>query len=97
MIHEFRRLWIPFRVALGVLALVLIFVGVIAMIAPTPFGFVLVILGVILLAFAAPAFIRRMRKSWPWFDAALTRIARRAPRRLRSLLDKTAPDRCDSN
>ena len=57
---------ILFRFALAAFAIVLIFIGLLAMIAPTPFGFVLVILGFLLLASAAPGLVRWLRVRWRW-------------------------------
>jgi hypothetical protein len=59
------------RILLAAFAIVMIAFGVVAMIAPTPFGFVFVILGFLLLAAAAPAFIGKLRGHWPWLDRRL--------------------------
>ena len=91
------HLLILVRIAIAVLALVLILFGVIAMIAPTPFGFVLVFAGLFMLAFAAPGFVRFLRRRWRWFDRLVAGLARRAPRWLRKALEKTAPGAAHPN
>lgn len=83
---------ILFRLSLAILALAMVFFGVIVMIAPTPFGFVFVILGFLLLASVAPAFVRGMRKYWRWFDRKLSNLEKRSPRWIAKILHKTAPD-----
>jgi len=85
------QLLILLRSAIAVLALALILIGVIAMIAPTPFGFVLVFAGLFILTFVAPGFVRWLRRRSRRFDAVIAGLARRAPRWLRKALEKTAP------
>ena len=85
------QLLILLRIAVAVLALALIIVGFIAMIAPTPFGFVLVFAGLFMLTFAAPGFVQFLRRRWRRFDVLVAGLARRAPRCLRKALEKTAP------
>ncbi len=84
---------IIFRIALTVFALALIFFGVIMMIAPTPFGFVFLILGFLLLATVAPSFIRGLRRRWRWFDRRLQALEKRSPRWIAKILRRTAPRR----
>ena len=83
---------ILFRIALTALAFAMIFFGVIIMIAPTPFGFILVILGFLLLASVAPAFVRGVRKHWRWFDRRMTGLEKRSPAWIAKILRKTKPD-----
>ena len=71
---------IVFRVALAIFALILIFIGAVAMIAPTPFGFVFVGLGFLILASAAPSLVRWLRRRWRWLDRQLDRLQKHGPR-----------------
>lgn len=82
---------IVFRIFVAAFAIVMMFFGVIVMIAPTPFGFVLVILGFLLLAAAAPALIRAIRKRWRWLDRRLDALTERAPRWLAKRLKESDP------
>jgi hypothetical protein len=82
---------IVFRFLLGIFAFALIFLGVIAMVAPTPFGFVFVLLGFLILATVAPGFIRWMRKRWRWLDRRLDKLEEHAPRWLRKILKRSNP------
>jgi CBS domain containing-hemolysin-like protein len=81
------------RILLAAFAIVMIAFGVVAMIAPTPFGFVFVILGFLLLAAAAPAFIGKLRGHWPWLDRRLDALASRLPPSLARPLQKSGHDR----
>lgn len=84
---------IIFRLALVLLALILIFVGVVAMIAPTPFGFIFVILGFLILTAGAPGLVRRLRRRFKWLDRQMDKI--RKPRWLAALLRRTDPKEKD--
>lgn len=86
-----------FRIALTALAVAMIFFGFIVMIAPTPFGFILVILGFLLLASVSPATVRGMRKHWRWFDRKLTALEKRSPRWVAKILKRTKPDRAGAD
>lgn len=87
---------ILFRFALAAFAIVLIFIGLLAMIAPTPFGFVLVILGFLLLASAAPGLVRWLRVRWRWLDRRLDKLEKRGPRWLSRIFRRTDPDNEES-
>lgn len=82
---------ILFRIATAILAFAFIFFGVIAMIAPTPFGFVLVFMGILLLSASMPGVLRWWRRFWPWLDRRLDAIQENGPRWLRRLLRRSDP------
>jgi hypothetical protein len=84
---------ILFRILLAAFAIIMIAFGVVAMIAPTPFGFVFVIFGFLLLAAAAPAFIGKLRGHWRWLDRQLDALASRLPPSLARLLQESGHDR----
>lgn len=82
---------IVFRIAVAAFAIIMMIFGVAMMIAPTPFGFVLVILGFLLLATAAPAIVRALRKRWRWLDRRLDALTEKAPRWLAKRLKESDP------
>ena len=79
---------IVFRLTVSLFALLLILFGLLWTISPLPFGFVILILGFLLLLAAAPGEIRWLRKRWRWFDRAMHGLEKRLPnwiaRRLRA-------------
>lgn len=81
-----------FRLAIAIFAVILIVFGLAVMIAPTPFGFILVILGILLFATAAPELFRKLRKRWKWLDRRLDAFQRRAPRWLAKRLKLSDPE-----
>ena len=83
---------ILFRILVAAFAIVLIFVGVIVSITPAPFGFILVILGFLLLASAAPGVVRWLRVRWRWLDRQLDKLEERGPRWLAKIFSRTDPD-----
>jgi len=83
---------IIFRVALTILAFAMIGFGIVVTVAPTPFGFILVVLGFLLLASVAPAFVRGLRKHWGWLDRRLTDLQKRSPGWIAKILRRTVPD-----
>lgn len=83
---------ILFRFALAVFAIFLIFIGLLVMIAPTPFGFILIILGFLLLASAAPGLVRWLRMRWRWLDQQLDKLEERGPGWLAEIFRRTDPD-----
>lgn len=68
-----------FRFVIIVFALVLIVFGTILMVSPAPFGFVFVILGILLLSAATPAFLREVRRRWRWLDRWLDELQETLP------------------
>lgn len=60
-------------------AIILIVIGLIAMAAPTPFGFVFVALGFALLTAVAPDFVRWLRRRWRWLDRILQQLEKVLP------------------
>lgn len=68
-----------FRIAVSAFALFLIIFGIIWTISPIPFGFVVVAIGLLLLAAVAPAEVRWIRRRWRWFDRAMHRLEDRLP------------------
>jgi uncharacterized membrane protein YbaN (DUF454 family) len=81
------------RILLVLLALALIVVGVIWTISPIPFGFVLIIVGLLVLASQAPRFVRWLRRRWKWFDRVLNALQRWLPRFLTRPLRESSPDK----
>lgn len=84
-----------FRFALTIFAIALIVFGVIMTISPIPFGFVFVVLGFLLLAAVAPAFLRWFRKRWRWLDRKLDRLQETLPGWLARHLRKSDIDHDD--
>jgi len=82
---------IVFRLAIAVFAVIMVVFGVIAMLAPTPFGFVFIILGFLLLTIAAPALVRRLRRHGPWLDRRLNALEKKAPGWLARRLRESGP------
>ncbi len=82
---------ILFRLALALFAFALIVVGALVMVAPTPFGFVIVILGFLLLATVAPAFVRWLRKRWRWLDRRLDKLQKNGPKWLADIFRRSDP------
>lgn len=81
-----------FRIALTIFAIALIVFGVITSISPAPFGFVFVILGVLLLAAVAPAFLCFLRMRSRWLDRQLDRLQKKLPRWIAGRLEKSDVD-----
>lgn len=79
------------RILVTILASVLIVVGIVWTISPLPFGFVLVVLGVLLLAAAAPVVLRWFRRRWRWLDRKLARLQEILPRWLARHLRRSDP------
>lgn len=82
------------RAATTVIGVLLVLYGVIAAISPLPFGVVLVVLGLIMIAAANPAarpLILSMRRRWRWFDKAVRLAAHRSPSRFRETFEDTDP------
>ncbi|HXI86294.1 MAG TPA: hypothetical protein VNH64_02465 [Parvularculaceae bacterium] len=84
-----HALLVLFRIALVIFAALLIVAGAALTISPVPFGFVLVLIGLLLLAAVAPAFIRWVRRHWPWFDRQMRRLEKRLPKWLAKPLRNT--------
>ncbi|MBB5520071.1 hypothetical protein [Amphiplicatus metriothermophilus] len=81
-----------FKFAIAVFAVLLIVFGMIWMWSPIPFGFVFIIIGFLLLAAVAPAFIRFLRRRFGWFERFLHWLERRLPGWLARLLRRTDVD-----
>jgi hypothetical protein len=60
-----------FRFAVALFAIAMILLGAVLTPSPLPFGIVLIVLGLLLLATVAPAFVRFLRKTFRWFDKAM--------------------------
>ena len=86
---------ILFRIAVAALALIMMAFGLIAMIAPTPFGFVLVLLGFLLLASASPNIVRWLRKRWRRLDRGLDVVQDRGPDWIAKPLKRSSPNEPD--
>ncbi len=85
------------RFLLTVLALILIFFGIIAMISPIPFGIIMIAIGMVLLAMVAPGLVRSVRQRWRWLDRMLDDTTPRLPKWLaRHLKETNPPDDDDS-
>ena len=80
---------IIFRLAVSLFAILLILFGLIWTISPIPFGIVFLILGFMLLLFAAPGEIRWLRKRWRWFDRAMHGLEKRLPKWIAKRLRET--------
>ncbi len=95
MRHSFSLRVIAARIVTSLIGIVLFIYGMIASFSPLPAGAPLVILGVLMIAAANPAarpVIRRMRKSWRWFDRLVRLVGKRGPPTVRSVEAETAPD-----
>lgn len=80
------------RLLLAVFALFLIFVGFIAMISPIPFGLIMIVIGVALLAIAFPLLVRGFRKRWRWLDKVLDRLTPILPEWLEKPVERSDPE-----
>lgn len=88
---------ILFRIAVAALALIMMTFGLIVMIAPTPFGFVLVLLGFLLLASASPSIVRWLRKRWGRLDRGLDAVQDRGPDWIAKPLKRSSPKEPDND
>lgn len=79
------------RILTILFAIFLIVFGIIWTISPIPFGFIFIILGILLLAAVAPGFLRWFRKYWRWLDAVLDRLQNFLPRWLAAPLRRSDP------
>lgn len=82
------------RIATTLVGVLLIIYGFIAVVSPLPLGFVMVPLGLIMIAGANPAarpLILRMRRKWRWFDGLVRKAAHHSPPRFRETIAKTDP------
>ncbi|MEL6258392.1 MAG: hypothetical protein AAFQ67_04990 [Pseudomonadota bacterium] len=79
------------RFIAALLAVPIIAVGIVIMIAPTPFGFIIVGFGLFLLAWAAPGAMRWLRRRWAWLDARLDSLQNKGPQWLSRLLKASDP------
>ncbi|MCB2113027.1 MAG: hypothetical protein KDD85_05700 [Parvularculaceae bacterium] len=83
---------ILFKIAVSIFALLLIGFGLVLTISPIPFGIILVVIGFLLFVAAAPEQVRRLRKSWRWFDRAMHRVEKRMPKWIARRLRETDYD-----
>lgn len=74
-----------------VAALGLIGFGLVAMVAPTPLGFMVVGAGLVLLGWSFPEAVRRARRHWKGLDRQLDRLQARGPAWLVRLLSRSDP------
>ena len=88
---------IIFRLLVAFLAVVMILFGAAMMVAPTPFGFVIVGLGLFLLATAAPPVVRGLRKRARWLDARLDALQDKGPDWLSEQLKRSDPEDDDAD
>jgi hypothetical protein len=82
------------RFALSLFAIALITIGVATSISPIPFGFVLVIIGIIILALADPharPLLRWIRSHWPWLNRRLHEAQANSPEMVSQPLRETEP------
>ena len=80
---------------MSLFAVTLIVIGVVTSISPVPFGFVLVVIGVIVLALADPRarpVLRWLRRRWPWLNRRLRGAQAKAPTAIAEPLEETDPD-----
>ncbi|MGE0408205.1 MAG: hypothetical protein AB7P23_02960 [Amphiplicatus sp.] len=68
-----------FKIAVGLFALLLMIAGLAWIWSPVPFGFVLFLIGLLLLTAVAPAFVRAVRRRWRWFDRQMHKLEKRLP------------------
>ncbi|NWG70423.1 MAG: hypothetical protein HXY23_02290 [Parvularculaceae bacterium] len=69
-----------FRTIVAAFALLLIIGGAVVTISPIPGGIVIVAIGFLLFASAAPATVRAVRKRWKWFDRMIHRLEKHLPK-----------------
>ena len=82
------------RLGAALIAIVLIVVGVLTSISPVPLGFVLVLVGIVVLALADPharPMLRWLRRRWPWLDRRLRGAQKKAPTAIAEPLEETDP------
>ena len=88
---------IVFRFLLAICAVAMIVFGAVMSISPIPFGFVIVVFGFLLLAGAAPGFVRWMRKRSRRFDKVMHGFERVLPHVLAKHLHDTDYDHGDED
>ncbi|GAB4529627.1 MAG: hypothetical protein Kow00133_18410 [Amphiplicatus sp.] len=82
------------RLATSVLGAAFILYGIAAAVSPLPAGVVLIVVGLLMIALANPAarpLIRAMRRRWRWFDRLVEAAGKRAPERVKSVVEETDP------
>lgn len=82
------------RLATTLAGTALVIYGAIAAVSPLPVGLPLLVLGLIMIAAANPAarpLVRNLRQRWRWFDKVVLAIGKRAPERVRSVVNDTHP------
>ncbi len=82
------------RVLIGVVAVLLIAVGILLTPTPVPIGIVLVIAGLILLSVIVPPIrpaLRWLRRRWRWLDRQLDAAQQKLPRVIADPLRKSDP------
>ena len=87
------------RIAISLIAIILIVYGVIAAISPLPLGIPLVVLGLVMIAGAVPAarpVVRHARERWRWFNVIVSEIEKRASGRFQKVFDDIDPDDHDN-
>lgn len=88
---------IVIRFLISALAIAMIGFGLVLTISPIPFGFVLVILGVLLFVSVAPAEVRWIRRRWRWFDRMMHRLEKRMPEWIAKRLRDSDYDHCEDD
>ena len=83
------------RVMTTLLGGVLALYGIVAFLSPLPLGAPLIIVGILMIAVANPAFrpvIVRMRRRWRWFNKLVIKIAPRTSVTVREVIEETDPN-----
>ena len=83
-----------YRTAKSTLALLLIIVGIILTPMPVPFGIIMIILGLAILASVnhrVRGWITDIRRRFPGFSNALHNVKHKLPSMMRQLIDDTEP------
>lgn len=88
------------RALASLIGAVLFIYGVIAALSPLPLGVPLMVFGFLIFAGANPVarpLLRRMRRRWPWFNALVLQVGKRARDRFDDLIDETEPNDADTS
>lgn len=83
------------RFAAKFLGWVLLFIGIVGVLTPIPFGIVFLALSLVLLIPTSPGltrFLQRMRRRSPKIDRSMAAVIRRAPAPYRRILRQTDVD-----
>jgi hypothetical protein len=83
------------RVGASLVGFALCLYGIVALLSPLPAGAPLIVVGALMVAAANPVarpLIRRLRRSWRWFDALVRMAGKKGPAPIRDVEAQTSPN-----